>query len=191
MTKENTKGKGLFLKEGMKKFKTHGALFPSSKFLGERMLKHVDMGEEVCIVELGAGTGAFTKQIIKRLPASGKLIVFEINPAMIVFLKEIIQDPRVIIIEGDAKHIKRHLNEIVVTKVDYVISGLPLGNFSKKDIQEILASISESIGTDGVYLQFQYLMASLLQIKKVFDTKIVGYEYRNLPPAFIYKCKNK
>jgi len=185
------KGTGLFIKQGIKKFKTHGSIFPSSKFLGKKMLKNVDMKDGVCIVELGAGTGVFTKQIIERLPKDSKLIVFEINRELVDFLQGQIVDDRVLIIEGDARNIKKHLDGIGVFRVDYIISGLPLGNFSKKDIQEILESISESLGKTGVYLQFQYLMASYLQIRKMFKTKIVGYEYRNMPPAFVYRCMNK
>lgn len=191
MTKENLKGKGLFLKHGLKEFKTHGALFPSSRFLGERMLSQVQMKEGICIIELGAGTGAFTRQIIELLPSSGRLIVFEINPSLVQYLKSIIRDPRVYIIEGDAKHIEQYIRPLSVGPIDYVISGLPLGNFSKKDTQEILLSISNSLGQNGVYLQFQYLMASYFRIRKMFKTKIVGYEYRNMPPAFVYRCMNK
>jgi phospholipid N-methyltransferase len=183
-------GVGLFFKQGIKKFKTQGSIFPSSKFLGNKILKHVKMFDGICIVELGAGTGAFTQQIIKRLPENSKLLVFEIDPQLVIFLKNIIDDDRVLIIEGDARKMKSFLPKSI-NNIDYIISGLPLGNFSKSDRELILNSIKDSLGKRGVFLQFQYLMASYLHIKKVFNVKIVGYEYRNLPPAFIYKCVNK
>ena len=190
VTHKTKKGLGLFFKQGLKKFKTHGALFPSSKFLGERILKHIDMNEGICIVELGAGTGVFTKQILEKLPKSGKLIIFEIDPHLIEFLRSIINDPRAIIIKGDARDIKAYLPE-VPDHIDYVVSGLPLGNFNKKDRHAIFQSIRNVLGIKGIFLQFQYLMASYLHLRKFFNIKIVGYEYRNLPPAFIYKCTNK
>ena len=190
MTHKTKRGIGLFFKQGISKFKTQGSLFPSSKYLGEKILKHVDMSNGVCIVELGAGTGVFTKQILARLPKNGKLIIFEIDPELVGFLQGIISDTRAVIVKGDARDIRSYLPDAKI-RIDYVVSGLPLGNFSKKDRQAILHSIKEVLGPRGIFLQFQYLMASYLHIKKVFKTKIVGYEYRNLPPAFIYKCVKK
>lgn len=181
----------LFFKEGISKFKTHGALLPSSRFLVERILKQVEMKDEVCIIELGAGTGAFTKHILKKLPKNGKLIVLEVNPSFVAILKDSIRDDRVHIIRGDAKDLGTRWSSFSKNSPDYIVSSLPLGNFSKKDRQEILDSISKTLGRKGIYLQFQYLMASYFHIKKIFNMQIVGYEYKNLPPAFIYKCQNK
>jgi phospholipid N-methyltransferase len=190
-TSSISKGRGLFLKESLKGFKVHGSFFPSSKFLGERMLDNVEMKSGICIIELGAGTGAFTKQILNRLPADGKLIVFEINPSMVEFLKSNFIDPRLFILEADASDIVTAIQKIGIANVDYIISGLPLGNFRRIERDRILRSIVASLNENGTYLQFQYLLASYLHIKEHFVTKIVGYEYRNIPPAFIYHCKKK
>lgn len=191
MLQKNKRGVGIFFEQGIKKFKTHGALFPSSRFLGLRILKHVDIKDNICIVELGAGTGVFTQQILKKLPQNGRLIIFEINPSLVVFLKNKFKDNRILIVEGDARNLKSYLDNFSVTHVDCIISGIPLGNLNKNDRQAILSSIKESLGKKGVFLQFQYLMASYFHVKSMFNTKIVGYEYRNFPPAFIYRCSNK
>ncbi len=186
-----THARGLFLKEGLKKLKTHGSLFPSSKYLGKRMLQHVTMSDGVCIVELGAGTGAFTEMIISRLPERSRLVVLEINPAMAKHLRERITDSRVIIIEGNATDLSFHLAQNGLEKPDYIISGLPLGNFSHALRESILVAIHESLSDRGLYIQFQYFLASLKHIRSMFDTKVLSYEYRNLPPAFVYGCKKK
>lgn len=180
-----------FLKESLKKFKTQGAFFPSSVYLSEKMLKPIIFKDDVFIIELGAGTGVLTKKLIAKLPKDGKLLVFEINPLQAEFLKKNITDERMIIIEEDAAKMSDYLRKNGLSKADYILSGLPLGNFSKKVVKKILLEIKENLKDDGCYIQFQYLLADWLNIKKLFDIKIIGYEIRNIPPAFVYLCKKK
>ena len=177
--------------EALTKWKTQGSFFPSSKFLCRRMLQPLVMRKNIVIVELGAGTGAFTSEIVRRLPKDGKLLVFEINKKQADFLRALIADSRVEIIEDDAKNISFHLKRLNLIKADYVISGLPLGNFSKIKKIEILKAIVDNLKDDGIYIQFQYFLQSLLFITKYFNIKILCYELRNIPPAFVYECRKK
>jgi len=181
----------LFFKEGIKGFKIHGSLLPSSKYLGESILRQVKMIDGVFIVELGAGTGAFTRMIISRMPENARLIVFEINPIMVGHLRQHIIDQRVTIIDDDAVKMREYLKRFGRRQPDYIISGIPIGNYSKSARDTLLTTIHDSMGEHSLFLQFQYLLASLVPIKKVFDARIVSYEYRNIPPAFIYGCRKK
>ncbi len=153
------------------------------------MLEPVVMKKGVRIVELGAGQGVFTRELLSRLPADGRLIVFELNHAFAQHLRKILTDSRVTIIEDDALHLNEHLKKIQMPAVDYVISGLPIGNFKYPLRHGILLEIKTALNETGRYVQFQYFLASLRHIKRLFDTRIVGYEIRNMPPAFIYVCK--
>ena len=149
------------------------------------------MKNGVFIVELGAGTGAFTDMIVSRLPEDSRLVVLEINPAMAAHLRDRITDPRVSIIEGDAAQLSRHLERLSLGTPDYIISGIPLGNFSRSTRQAILAAINQVMDERSLYIQFQYFLASLKHIRSIFDAKILSYEYRNMPPAFVYGCRKK
>ena len=149
------------------------------------------MQDGVVVVELGAGTGAFTSEIISRLPPTGKLILVEINHEQAGHLREHFTDKRVLIIEGDAAGLKTILAENDIATADYVISGLPLGNFSRQTVNRILREIYESLKDDGLYIQFQYLLVDWFNIKAFFKVKIATYELRNLPPAFVYHCRKK
>lgn len=189
--KKDTHVKTLFMKEAIKKLKTHGSVFPSSSFLCRRMLQPIIMDDGVIIVELGAGTGAFTREIIRRLPRNGKLLVFEINHSQAVFLRDTFKDDRVSIIEDDAINIGIYLKKQGLAKADYIISGLPLGNFNKAKEMAILEASSDHLKDDGIFMQFQYFLQSWLLIRKYFRTKILCYEYRNIPPAFVYECRKK
>jgi phospholipid N-methyltransferase len=179
----------LFFKEALKGFVVQGSLFPSSPFLTQKMLEPVVMKKGVRIVELGAGQGVFTRELLSRLPGDGRLVVFELNPTFAQHLRKILNDSRVTIIEDDALRLNDHLKKLHIPTVDYVVSGLPIGNFKYPLRQGILLEIQNALNDKGRYIQFQYFLASLRHIKRLFDTRIAGYEVRNMPPAFIYVCK--
>lgn len=149
------------------------------------------MKKGAVIVELGAGTGVFTKKILSRLPADGRLLAFEINSALARYLSHAFEDKRLVIIEDDAALIGQHLNRLNLGHADCVISGLPLADFKHEKREEILCAIEEALVEDGLYLQFQYFLSSLKHIKKKFDAKVIGFELRNVPPAFLYECRKK
>jgi len=181
----------LFFKQGLKRFITNGSFVPSSKYLSKMILKQVEMKSKVIIVELGAGTGVFTNMILSNMPEDGKLVIFEINPILAEHLRNNIKDKRSIVIEADAVNMAIHLKKMNINKPDYIISGIPIGNMSSVARKNLLLAIHESLGKDSLFIQFQYFLSSLISVRRIFHTKIIGYEYRNLPPAFVYSCRKK
>lgn len=178
----------IFIKEAVKGFVKQGSLFPSSLFLTRQMLKPINPTKGIIAIELGAGSGAFTLELLKKIPVDGKLIIFEINKNLADYLKEKVTDSRCLIIQDDACNIRKHLRKMNIDEVDYIVSGLPIGNFKRNVRSELLQEIKNSLKQEGVYIQFQYFLANWNQIRKMFDAKIIAYEFRNLPPAFVYKC---
>ena len=122
-----------FLLEYLQKPKMVGAVVPSSRFLAAKMLKPVDFLKARTIVELGAGTGVFTKEILKRMHRDAQLHVFEINPMFVKQLRELEQQG-VRILGKPAEQFTKH-----VTGADVVISSLPLMAFPDKTVKKILA----------------------------------------------------
>src|SRR5215831_11498299 len=51
-----------------------GAVWPSSRALARAVVDSCDFGSDATVVELGAGTGAFTGLILKRLNGRGRLL---------------------------------------------------------------------------------------------------------------------
>ncbi len=147
------------------------------------------------IVELGAGTGIITKQILSKFPEDCRLIVFENNKNLAKRLRQDLQTNirrgRVVLIEDDAAKLPLHLKRLNIEPVHYIVSGLPIGNFDHAGRQRLFRAITEGMRGDGIYIQFQYLLTSWLHVRKVFRAKIIGFELRNLPPAFVYYCRKK
>mgnify|MGYP001555623505 FL=1 len=69
----------LFVKEVVNSMKHIGAIAPSSKYLANNIIKYINFEDDQIILEFGCGNGAITKQILKQMPSSSRLISLEIN----------------------------------------------------------------------------------------------------------------
>jgi len=180
-----------FLKEAIIDLRKTGSFVPSSSFLAKKLVAPIIMKSGICVVELGAGTGPVTKHLLDVLPKNSRLISIEINASLAKKLKEAINDKRLEIINGDASKLSKYLKERNIKKADYIVSSLPLDNLPKSKRLAIYNQIKNCIRPDGAYIQFQYLLANLSEIKKRFVISDIGFEPRNFPPAFVYTCKLK
>lgn len=175
-----------FIGQSLKHFIRTGAVFPSSKFLAKKMIRNA---RGSVVLELGPGTGVFTKEILNKLPANGTLISIEFNETFAKYLRENIKDHRLKLIVGDALLMKKFLKENGIDKVDYIISGLPLGHFSKELKNNILTEAKSCLKDDGKFIQFEYLLAGIRSVKNVFPRVDISFELLNAPPAFVMECK--
>ncbi len=181
-----------FLKEAISTVKTSGTLIPSSRFLAEKMLKHIDFEKAKLIVELGSGNGAITKRILSKMNPGTKLICFEINDT---FYEELlkINNSQVTILKASAEDIIEEINKLNYKEADYIISGLPLSILPKKLSESILIESHKVLKKEGRFVQFQYSLDYYKKLKKIFNKKNVSLNFEpiNFPPAFIYSCIKK
>src|SRR3990167_4357838 len=118
-----------FFEEFLKNLKEVGSITPSSKFLVKKMLETVDFEKAHTILELGAGSGVITRELLKKMSKGSKLVVFETNKDFFRDLKKI-EDERIIVYNQSALRLQEYLNKQVV---DYIISGIPLAMLSQSD----------------------------------------------------------
>ena len=175
-----------FIGQSLKHFIKVGSLVPSSSHLARRMMKGVNAP---VVLELGPGTGVFTKEILSKLPKDGLLISIESNEYFSKYLADKIKDKRLKLYTGDAMYLKDFLKRNGIEKVSCIISGLPIGNFKTEDKKRILKEISDALDDNGVFIQFEYLLAGIKSVKKVFPKISLDFELLNFPPAFVMRCK--
>ncbi|GAA0875458.1 rRNA adenine N-6-methyltransferase family protein [Wandonia haliotis] len=168
--------------------KVTGSVVPSSRFLTGKMLETVDFGSARCIVELGPGTGVFTKEILKRMQPDAKLLVVELNDTFVDNLKQLIDDPRVVIIHGSAENIGEYIREQGFERADFIISSLPLTTIPQEIRQSILKKAYEFLKEGGQFIQFQYSMHQRKNLKQLYRKLELAYTPLNFPPAFVYRC---
>ena len=118
------------------------------------MLDPIDFSKPLIILEVGAGNGAITKEIINKLNPKGRLITVEILPKFAEELKKEFDDPRVTVICDDVRNIQTHLSKLNIKNVDHIVSGLPLGSMTTNEIDSILIKLYPVLKKKGIFVQF-------------------------------------
>lgn len=183
------KTKRNFLKEFLKDRQMVGAVHPSTRFLGEKMIENLDFENARLLVELGPGTGVFTEMIIEKMHPEAKLLVFELNDEFFDALTHKIKDRRVQLIHDSAEYISKYLSEEEQKQVDAVISSLPLTVFPDSLRKKVIDVAYDCLKEDGVYRQFQYSLHARKLLESRYKKVKITFTVRNFPPAFVYTCR--
>jgi phosphatidylethanolamine/phosphatidyl-N-methylethanolamine N-methyltransferase len=172
-----------------------GALSPSSRALALAMIQGFDLRHADTIVELGAGTGAFTGPILERIGKNTTFLAMELDPIHARGLKR--RFPGLAVYNDSAERMLEYLALHRKDTADYVVSGLPWANIPPASQHEIMDEILTSLGSGGVFTTFAYLHARWLpkarQFRRGLQQRFGRVEttpviWRNLPPAFVYRC---
>ena len=163
-----------------------GSIIPSSRVLIDRMLRPVDWETTRLFVEYGPGVGTFTRPILERLPADAKLVTVDTNPDFTRYLKESIDDPRLVPITGSAADIEKILLDRDLGSADYVLSGLPFSTLPPGVGAAIGEATANVIRPGGAFLVYQFSPKVLDFIKPHFDRIERGFEWINVPPATLF-----
>ncbi len=179
-----------FLKRVISDPSSVGAIAPSSRWLCRRMAEQVDITRPGMVVELGAGTGALTRMLLKRgLPAS-RLAIIELDATMCDYLRE--HFPEVQVIHGDALAMDQLLVQHGIATLNAVVSSLPLLLFPTDARRSLIANACRMMGDGGAFIQFTYgyrplLDESELAAEQLTASRAGGRIWRNLPPAVVWR----
>lgn len=181
-----------FLREYMSEPNIIGAIAPSSKRLGAAMIASIDFSKARCIVEYGAGTGVFTREVISRKRPETIYIVIEQNDRFYEMLQKQFRGKEgVILIHGDAKDVGTYVKEQGFQYSDYIISGLPFTSLPEQVSRRILSQTQKIMDTDSVFTTFQYTLLRKLFLEEYFYIQMIGRIWQNLPPAYVFNMKLK
>jgi phospholipid N-methyltransferase len=173
-----------------------GAVAPSSARLAARMTEDMGLAEAQTVVELGPGTGVFTRVIQARLRPQARLLCIEINPELARVLAG--RFPRAQVINDSAENLAQHLEAVGQAAADSVISGLPWAAFSRERQERLLGAVVTALRPGGRFATFAYLHAAWLppgrSFRGLLESRFPRVEtsavvWRNLPPAFVYRCQ--
>ena len=115
----------VFAAGALNDFYTTAAIAPSSPHLASAMLAPLHLSRARVALELGAGTGAITQCLLDALPASSRLLVFEINPRFCSHLRRKFKDPRMVLINANVANLDSELQRRGYDHVDAVASSRP------------------------------------------------------------------
>lgn len=169
-----------------------GSIVPSSRFLAEKMMNCVDLANAQCVVELGAGTGAITLEMLRRTGSHCRILIIDLNPEAVRILSERFKErANIEVILADARELDKLLTERQIPSVEAIISSLPFTSLGEKTTEEILLSTSKVISKGGHFVAFQYSSLLKKTFEKHFNIRSSRFEFRNLPPAIVYDCVSK
>lgn len=195
-----------FYRQFRAQYTTTGSILPSSRALARALTRPMRRAAGArCVLEVGPGTGAVTQEIVRLLRPGDRLDIVEINAAFVAHLEERFA------IEHDFRRCRDQcrilhtpLQQVSGQEAyDFMISGLPLNNFSLDLVEEIFASYQRLLSPTGTLSYFEYLAIRALKMPFVseserdrltrltayLDDKIRRYQvaaedvYLNVPPA--------
>lgn len=184
----------VFLREFVRDPVTLGAVAPSSPALARLMVEASEIQPGHVVVELGAGTGPMTAELVKQHPAN-PLLCLEPVGVLASALRERFPDVRV------EERYLQDLPELLVgwghPRVDRFVSSLPWAIWSPEIQDACFAAILATIQPDGRLVTFQYLHSTVLPAAKRFRATLDRHfgavrttrvAWANLPPAFVFVC---
>lgn len=164
---------------------------PSSAALGRLMTREIDSASGP-VIELGPGTGAFTKSLLARGVAESDLTLVEFESAFVKILRKRFSAAR--ILQMDAAELARQ-ELFPAATVGAVISGLPLLAMSPQSILRILAGAFVYLRPGAGFYQFTY--GFFCPVDRVILDRLglkatrVGSTLRNFPPASVYRISRR
>ena len=163
-----------------------GSIIPSSRVLIQKMLSPVDWANTRLFVEYGPGVGTFTRPVLDHLGPDAKLVTIDTNPDFTRYLRDSIDDPRLVTVNGSAADVERILADQDLGSADYVLSGLPFSTLPAGVGEDIAEATAKVIRPGGAFLVYQFSPKVLDFIKPHFDPIRRGFEWINVPPATLF-----
>lgn len=173
------------------------SVFPSSPGLASALAKPIAFSPASTVVELGTGTGAVTREILKRLGPDGKIFAVEIITAFIEHLEATCRDPRLTLLRGSATDLEAMLEAHDAPSVDVVVSSLPLAAMDHQTRLFIMQQIGACLDPNGVMTQCQWEIAKHKPggfdeesfLRSFFGEVKVERVILNLPPTLVFTCR--
>jgi phospholipid N-methyltransferase len=168
-----------------------GAISPSSRRLA-RLITAEITSASAPILELGPGTGVFTRALLGRGLREDQLILVESDPRFARLLER--EYPDAWVVPLDATRLKQ-VNIVDGDPLGAVVSGLPLLSMSMRDRIAILNFAFRHLRPGGSYYQFTYglrcpiprLVLERMGLKAVR----MGSTWLNAPPATVYRIRKR
>lgn len=162
--------------------------FVSGPALAEAITREIDSTVSP-VLELGPGTGVFTRALIARGVAERDLILVELDPKLAERLRSAF--PQALVLCCKAGSVTADLVE--GRRPAAIISGLPLLNFPDEEVERIVAAAFAISDPDAALYQFTYgpkcPVSKDIRTKLGLSARRTTRVWRNVPPASVYRIE--
>ncbi|MCW5556294.1 MAG: methyltransferase domain-containing protein [Verrucomicrobiae bacterium] len=168
-----------------------GAIAPSSRHLARAMVNEAGVEPGHVVVELGAGNGSFTRELVAR-HSGNFLTAFELSAEMAEGLRRTF--PGVQVAAAPVEDLPRLAPELGITKIDRIVSGLPWALWSEARQVGVLDALAPFLAPGARLVTFHYIHSRSLG--RVVTTRRLLQErfervrhsptvWANMPPAYV------
>lgn len=174
------------------KFLRHGtaiaSIVPSSRVLARAVVRGMDFTTSRCVVELGAGTGPITAELLQALPSSCRAIILERDKDFCARLRQRFPDAE--IVEADAGDLDALLRERGIEQVDHFLCGLPLPSFPHALRDRIMDVVQRRLAPEGTFRQLTHMPWVYCRLyRRYFSEVRFHFVLCNFPPGGFYVCR--
>lgn len=168
-----------------------GAIAPSGPSLAKAITAQISASSGA-VLELGPGTGVFTRAMVAKGVPEEKLTLLENDARFAAALRS--RFPAARVISGCATALGE-LPPLDNDGIGAVVSGLPLLSMNPDTVRRILEGVFVHLQPGGAVYQFTYrpLCPVPRKVMKELDlvASRVGFSMRNLPPAWVYSLRRR
>ena len=179
-----------FFRQWLKNPLRMAAVSPSSRELAQKMLREMPSGTRR-VVELGGGTGVFTRALIEHgIPPEG-MLVLELNRTLHDHLREHFPSSHVACADArDLREVAKRTGYLDEGPADAVISGLGMLSMPKPTQHTILDAAFSIMTPQGRFIQFTYgptnpVAREVMQALELTAHR-ASFTLWNVPPAAVY-----
>ncbi len=166
-----------------------GAVLPTSRTAVRDMLDLADVPAAELVVELGAGTGVQTGEILARLAPGARLVAVEIDPKLSAGIRQrYAGDDRLEVVTDSAENVEAYLGG---RRADVLVSALPFTSLDGDLRTRILDLLPSLLGPRGVMVLIQYSPLMLGEFRRRFRSVRWRVTPWNVPPAFLFACSQE
>ena len=161
---------------------------PSGMPLARSMAAFAPRKGDGLVVELGAGTGTVTRQLLDAGIAPRRLVVVEQSPVMVSLLRE--RFPQLAILEADARWLADCLPRD--RQVDCIVSSLPLLSLNERVRNQIISAMFEVLHEGGLLIQYTYSWRKANAfLKDGFRCIGSSQVWHTVPPARVFRFRRE
>jgi phosphatidylethanolamine/phosphatidyl-N-methylethanolamine N-methyltransferase len=185
-----------YLREFLSNPTVTGSITPSSSHLARTIVEGLDLRSAAAVLEYGPGSGVFTEFVLRELRPGAKFAAIELNPHFAEAFK--LRYPDVLLFEDSVSNVEGLCKRAGVRSVDCIVSGLPWATFPESLQVECLDAMMRVLKPGGWFATFSYVHSLALTNSRRFADRLPKYfktvskspvVWRNMPPAFVYRCR--
>ncbi len=145
------------------------------------------------VLELGPGTGVFTRALLARGVAEADLILVEADPKLAARLQSAFPQALVLACKAGSVTATMLQGRFAERRPAAVVSGLPLLNFHGDEVESIIAAAFALCAPGAALYQFTYAprcpVRDHIKARLGLVARRTARVWRNVPPAFVYRIE--